>query len=77
MLSLKIYEDRVCQSTFKCISSEAFNDEFLDKSYPNSFLKDFFSGKEIRLKDTIYKKEHKKVLFKDKLHHIKLMYKSI
>jgi hypothetical protein len=77
VLSLKLYEDRVCQSTFRCILNEAFNDEFLDSSYPSRFLKDFFDGKKIDILNTTYKKEVNRVYFKDKAHNIKLMYKVI
>jgi hypothetical protein len=59
------------------MNSEVFNDKFLDISYPKSFLKDFFDGKKIEIENTTYKKDANRVYFKDKAHHIKLMYKSI
>ena len=54
ILNLDIYKDRVCKSTFECQSLSSFNEEFLDKNYKKSFLKDLFD------------KEDKKIVFRDK-----------
>ena len=58
VLDLKLYEDRVCQSTFKCQSLKEFNKQNLDASYPENFIKSLFEKKE------------KKVLFRDKNHGV-------
>jgi len=58
VLDLKVYEDKICKSTFKCLSSKAFNEEFFHKSYEKSFFKDLVEKKE------------KKIIFRDKEHKI-------
>ena len=51
VLNLKIYQDTVCQSTFKCMSSKEFNKIYLNSSYPNNFLHKLFSKDKIYFKD--------------------------
>ncbi|AXK49706.1 hypothetical protein CRU87_09265 [Aliarcobacter trophiarum LMG 25534] len=54
ILDMKIYENKVCKSTFKCQDIESFNSENLSSSYPKSFLKNLFDkdDKEISYKDS-------------------------
>lgn len=54
VLDMKIYNDRVCRTTFKCQDLKTFNKENLSSSYPNNFLKELFE------------KEQKEVLHRDK-----------
>ena len=46
VLDLKVYEDRICQSTFKCLSNKDFNKEFLHSSYEDSFFKNLIDKNE-------------------------------
>ena len=46
ILDMKIYEDRVCSSTFKCEKLEIFNAKNLHKSYKKEFLRELFSKNE-------------------------------
>ncbi|NCB11076.1 hypothetical protein CP963_00135 [Arcobacter cloacae] len=54
VLDMKIYNDRVCRTTFKCQDLKTFNKENLSSSYPNNFLKELFE------------KEQKEVIHRDK-----------
>ncbi len=54
VLNLEIYEDRICQSTFKCQSLKVFNAQNLDRSYADNFIKKLFD------------KTSKKTVFRDK-----------
>ncbi|QOG12209.1 hypothetical protein [Arcobacter sp. FWKO B] len=38
LLDLRIYENRVCSSTFECISSDEFVRKYIHPSYPNTFF---------------------------------------
>lgn len=58
VLDLKVYEERICKSAFKCLSSKAFNEEFLHSSYKKDFFKNLIEQKE------------KKIVFRDKENHI-------
>ena len=51
ILDLEIYPDKVCKSTFKCISSQEFNKEYLHTTYTNDFLYQLFKRKKINYKD--------------------------
>lgn len=53
ILDMKIYDDRVCRSTFKCQDLKTFNKENLASSYPDNFLKELFerNQKEVSFKD--------------------------
>ena len=46
VLDMKIYDDRVCKSTFKCQDLKTFNRENLSSSYDDSFLKELFDKNE-------------------------------
>lgn len=58
ILDMKIYEDRVCSSTFKCQDFKTFNKQNLHSSYKNSFIKDLFE------------KNEKEIIHRDKEHGI-------
>lgn len=63
VLDMKIYEDRVCKSTFECQDLKAFNKQNLDSSYNDSFIKDLFDKNE---KDTIFRDKSNRILIKIK-----------
>ena len=50
-LNLYVYEDKICQSTFECLSGEEFNKEYLHPSYKKDFLYKLLSQKKIYHKD--------------------------
>lgn len=58
VLDMKIYEDRICSSTFKCQDFKTFNKQNLDNSYDESFIKNLFERKE------------KEIIHRDKPHGI-------
>ncbi|MEA3315314.1 MAG: hypothetical protein U9Q30_05610, partial [Campylobacterota bacterium] len=43
VLELKIYKDKVCKDSFRCVSSKEFNSIYFDSSYKNKFLYELFS----------------------------------
>jgi len=51
ILNLKIYEDKICQGIFECISSKEFNKQYLHESYKEDFLYRLFLNKQINYKD--------------------------
>lgn len=61
ILDMKIYENKVCRSTFKCQDIESFNSENLSSSYPKSFLKNLFDKDD---KEIIYKDNENGILIK-------------
>ena len=61
VLDMKIYEDRVCQSTFKCQDLKTFNKENLDKSYDEMFLKNLFDKNE---KEVVHRDKKNNILIK-------------
>lgn len=61
VLDLKIYEDKICQSTFECESLDSFNRKYLDKSYASSFLKDLFDNLN---KEIVHRDKSKNILIK-------------
>ena len=63
ILNLDIYENQICQKTFKCQSLKSFNNEFLDKSYEDSFIKKLFEKEE---KEIIHRDKKNKILIKIK-----------
>ncbi len=63
VLSLQIYEDRICQDTFECQSLESFNREFLDKDYDKQFLRELFEQED---KEIIHRDKKNKILIKIK-----------
>lgn len=58
ILDLKIYDDKVCKSTFECQDLKSFNKENLTSNYKDNFLKELFE------------KQEKEVIFKDKENNI-------
>ncbi len=63
LLDLKIYEDKICQSTFECESLESFNRKYLHKSYKAGFLKEIFENPN---KEIIHRDRNNKILIKIK-----------
>jgi len=61
VLDMKIYEDRVCKSTFECQDLKSFNKENLDSSYSEMFLKNLFDKNE---KEVIHRDKDNKILIK-------------
>ena len=61
ILDMKIYENKVCKSTFKCQDIESFNRENLSSSYPKNFLRELFNKAE---KETIFKDNENGILIK-------------
>jgi len=50
-LNLYVYKDKICQSTFECLSGEEFNKKYLHPSYQNDFLYNLLLQKKIYHKD--------------------------
>lgn len=61
VLDLKIYDDKICSSTFKCQDLETFNKDNLSSSYEKDFIKKFFDSNE---KELIHKDNLNKILIK-------------
>ncbi len=56
-LNLYVYKDKICQSTFECLSGAEFNKKYLHPSYKKDFLYTLLS------KDKIYHKDRKNNIF--------------
>ena len=63
VLDMKIYEDKVCRSTFKCQDLKTFNKENLSSTYADNFLKKLFERNE---KDIIHRDKENEILIKIK-----------
>jgi len=50
-LQLDIYPNRICESSFKCLSSQYFNNKYLSSSYKENFLYTLFQNDNINFKD--------------------------
>jgi hypothetical protein len=50
-LNLDIYKDKICQSTFKCMPSMDFNQQYLNNTYKQDFLYNLFNQNNIYFKD--------------------------
>ena len=61
ILTLNIYDDRICKDNFKCLSPKEFNKEFFDESYDDDFLKELFEQKKERV---VFKDREKNILIK-------------
>ncbi len=61
ILDMKIYEDKVCKSTFKCQDIEVFNKENLSSTYPKNFLKNLFDKED---KEIIHRDSENGILIK-------------
>lgn len=51
VLELKIYKDKICKDSFRCVSSQEFNSNYFDSSYKDTFLYELFSKNKIYFKD--------------------------
>lgn len=63
VLDMKIYEDRVCKSTFECQDLKTFNSINLHNSYDESFLKELFDKNE---KEVTHRDRKNRILIKIK-----------
>lgn len=61
VLDMKIYEDRICTSTFECQDLYTFNSKNLHKSYDKNFLKELFNRNE---KETVHRDRENRILIK-------------
>ena len=61
VLDMKIYEDKICRTTFKCQDLETFNKENLASTYPNNFLKELFERNQ---KEVIHRDKANDILIK-------------
>ena len=55
VLNLTIYEDRICTSTFECLSPSSYNEQNLHNSYPKNFLKNLFENSDKKSSSKINK----------------------
>ena len=53
ILALKIYPNKICKSTFECVSSQDFNKDYLHETYKDDFLYKLFKSKKVNYKDRI------------------------
>ncbi len=63
VLDMKIYDNRVCSSTFECQDFKTFNKQNLHSSYNDSFIKDLFEKKQ---KEIIHRDKEHGILIKIK-----------
>ncbi|APW66802.1 hypothetical protein LPB137_13495 [Poseidonibacter parvus] len=63
VLDMKIYEDRVCKSTFECQDLKTFNKENLSSSYSDDFIKELFQRNE---KQIVHRDKKNNILIKIK-----------
>lgn len=63
VLDLKLYENKVCKSTFECEDSITFNKKYLHTSYKKNFLKSIFDEDK---KESIFRDTKNKILIKIK-----------
>lgn len=63
ILDLKVYDDRVCETTFRCQDLKRFNQAFLHKSYKKDFLKELLDRED---KNIIFRDKDNRVLIKIK-----------
>ncbi len=61
VLDMKIYENKICKSTFKCQDLKTFNKENLNESYDEPFLKNLFDKNQ---KEVIHKDIENNILIK-------------
>ena len=47
LIDLRVYENKICSSTFKCMSSQQFVQEYIHPSYPKSFFNNIINFKEL------------------------------
>ncbi|WP_235826911.1 hypothetical protein ACNSOS_07620 [Aliarcobacter vitoriensis] len=58
---MKIYNDKICKSTFKCQDLDTFNKENLSSTYPKNFLKELFDTDK---KEIIHRDNENSILIK-------------
>jgi hypothetical protein len=63
VLDLKLYNNKVCKSTFECEDSTNFNKKYLHSSYKEDFLKSIFDEDK---KESIFRDTKNKILIKIK-----------
>lgn len=63
ILDMKIYEDVICSSTFKCQDLETFNKQNLHKSYDKGFIKELFEKNQ---KEIVHRDRENRILIKIK-----------
>ena len=63
VLDLKIYEDRICKSTFECQDLRTFNRQNLHESYDDMFIKDLFEKNQ---KEVVHRDRANRILIKIK-----------
>ena len=63
VLDLKLYENRVCKSTFECEDAKNFNKKYLHSSYKGNFLKSIFDEDK---KESVFRDTKNKILIKIK-----------
>jgi hypothetical protein len=63
ILTLKIYENKICKDTFECQSLKSFNAEYFSSNYKDDFIKELFEKNE---KNTIFRDKTNSILIKIK-----------
>ncbi|RBQ30075.1 hypothetical protein CRU92_03355 [Arcobacter sp. FW59] len=61
IFDMKIYNDKICKSTFKCQDLDTFNKENLSSTYPKNFLKELFDTDK---KEIIHRDNENSILIK-------------
>lgn len=61
VLTLKIYDNQICQDTFACQSLKSFNRDYLHKSYDDKFIKELFEKEE---KEIVHRDKKNGILIK-------------
>lgn len=61
VLDMKIYEDRICKSTFECQDLKTFNSQNLHPSYEDTFIKELFDKNE---KEVIHRDRKNRILIR-------------
>ncbi len=61
VLDMKIYDDKICRSTFECKDLKTFNKENLSSTYPDNFLKELFEKNQ---KEIIHSDKPNNILIK-------------
>ena len=63
VLDMKIYEDRICKSTFECQDLRTFNRQNLHESYDDMFIKNLFDKNQ---KEVVHRDRENRILIKIK-----------
>lgn len=51
VLDLKIYKNKICQGTLRCMNSKKFNEKYLNKNYADDFMYKLFKKDKVYFKD--------------------------